>query len=611
MKALDQAFIKAYLQQADGLKAKPDTPPPGSEGERPPEGLSLQGSSDSPVGGSRGPLPPAKKTSRPSEPSSGLSEQTHRPQKMTQEASDPIPEAKEPPKTRGHRGNALAKRGDSRTVRVSLEETLSSETRQTVVGLPNRRALQQLASGASQTTPSRPAIIPRPHFLSIGRGKFSQQEAACQPPIRSGSELSEESQSALIEADSSQGPECILDFTGGSAEKSTPPATGQEKTQKQKLPKNPRKVTVRDLEIPREVCFFEPPSPTIPLQEDGDRPKVRGRPELARPSDPPRLNLVVFEPAKEGRSVGPAADKTSSAGPVGGKANRGEPKGAWPSDQALKSCDLTPQRPLRLHSPPEAYVSGGAKETISPSGSPKPTGADRSVRQAAAEPSKAFSPHWRVAHLHWPSVCLALEAKALGALDRVADAILSASRDGKKICGFASFRRGEGATTLLLCAARRLVDGGRRLLLADANLQHPDLANRLNMAPQAAWDQAAEGKRSLEEVLIESPADGVTLLPLTDSSPPVLERLGNCWGWATPGLTELRPFYDLILVDLGALEDLDKEQVSRAKNSACPVEGLVVVRNGRVQTDRVEIADLRRWLQAAGMPVIGVVDNCM
>lgn len=619
MKALDQAFIKAYLQQAGGLKTDLDTPgagrPPESEEERPPGGLSAQGSSDAQVGGLRGASLPAKKPPRLSEPSSGLSDQTHRRQKKSQtpnEQSTDAPEAEKHPKNWGPRGKTSGKRGASRTVRVSLEETLSSETRQTVVGLPNRRALEQLASGASGAAPPRPTIVPRPHFLSMGRKKLPHQEAACPPPSRSGSEGGGDSPSVLIEADSSQGPECILDFTGGSTEKAATPPTEQEKPPKQKLPKNPRKVTVRDLAIPQEVCLFEPPSPTIPLQaEAGDRPKVRGRPELARPSEPPRLSLVVFDPAQEGRSVGPAADKASSAGPIVGKASRGEPKGTWPSEQALKSSDPTPQRPLRLHSPPEPSASSGTKETMSRSASPKVPAADRDPGLVSAEPSKAFSPHWRVARLHWPSVCFALEAKALGALDRVADAILSASRDGKKICGFVSLRRGEGTTTLLLCAARRLADGRRRLLLADANLQHPDLADRLNLAAQATWDQAVEAKRRLEEVLIESPAEGVTILPLAASNPPELERGGSCWGWTAPGLTELRPFYDLILVDLGALEDLEQEQVLGAESSFRPVEGLVVVRNGRVQSDRAETAGLRRMLQAAGMSVIGVVDNCV
>jgi len=204
-----------------------------------------------------------------------------------------------------------------------------------------------------------------------------------------------------------------------------------------------------------------------------------------------------------------------------------------------------------------------------------------------------------------------LEAKAAAALDRVAGAILSAAGEGKKVFGFVSLRAGEGATTLLLCAARRLAERGYRLLLADANLQHPDLAEQLNLAPQVTWEQAAEGLLTLQEVLIESPTDGITILPRNSSSRSKADRLAGYPAEIGRGLNQLRPLYDVILVDMGVLDHVAEALALEEVKEVGLVEGLVMVRNVRGQTVRTELANLRQRFQTAGIPVIGIVDNCV
>ena len=62
--------------------------------------------------------------------------------------------------------------------------------------------------------------------------------------------------------------------------------------------------------------------------------------------------------------------------------------------------------------------------------------------------------------------------------DRLADALVAINARGQKVLALGGWYRGEGATTLLLCAARRLVERGIRPVLVDADVRRPRLAKR-------------------------------------------------------------------------------------------------------------------------------------
>ena len=614
MTALDQAFIKAYLQQAGGKKASLEASEKAGHSEpkpeSPPRSLSAHDSSDPQVRG-------LGEASGPTMPIHRLSDQALGADKGVQLArpNHPTPDTdRSPPSGIGsqqpspsavsEKKATSGKKSASRSLRVSLVETLNPQEEQPPVGLPNRRTLQQLASVDSQAGPPPPALVPRPHFLSPGKGKRSLQQSFHSPSSSWGGETSSDTSAPFTEAQPSPGPECVLDFTGSPEPNSLSDSAEVGTTKKPKLPKNPRKITFCDLEIPREVCFFEPPSPTIPFHGDREGPKVRGRPELARPSSPPRLSLFAPESVPEASSeavVQMAVRGTPGSASASGRSSSSE----------KSSGEIATARRLQLHRPPEGASVQGPQKSATGAGSPRPMPADASSPAGAEEVSQAVSPHWRVAQLHWPRVCLALEAKAAAALDRVAGAILSAAGEGKKVFGFVSLRAGEGATTLLLCAARRLAERGYRLLLADANLQHPDLAEQLNLAPQVTWEQAAEGLLTLQEVLIESPTDGITILPRNSSSRSKADRLAGYPAEIGRGLNQLRPLYDVILVDMGVLDHVAEALALEEVKEVGLVEGLVMVRNVRGQTVRTELANLRQRFQTAGIPVIGIVDNCV
>jgi Mrp family chromosome partitioning ATPase len=206
----------------------------------------------------------------------------------------------------------------------------------------------------------------------------------------------------------------------------------------------------------------------------------------------------------------------------------------------------------------------------------------------------------------WPRLCRRLIARAAGELDRLADALLAANSQGQKVLAVAGCRRGEGATTLLLCAARRLAERGIKPVLVDADLVQPRLAKRLGVQPQFGWDETEEEGRSLDQAIVEATANNVALLPLRepsaefDRSSGDLARLPAC-------LNVLREHYDMVLVDLGPLEEPAPAEDAISRNARL-VDAIVLVHNHRL-TSAERLTACQEQLTEAGTAVAGIVEN--
>jgi Mrp family chromosome partitioning ATPase len=191
-------------------------------------------------------------------------------------------------------------------------------------------------------------------------------------------------------------------------------------------------------------------------------------------------------------------------------------------------------------------------------------------------------------------------------LDRLADALLAASTQGQKVLAMAGCRRGEGATTLLLCAARRLAERGIKLVLVDADLAEPRLAPRLGVQPQFGWDETDEQGRSLDQAIVEATANNLALLPARelsgDSSRPTADpdQLPAC-------LSILKDHYDMVLVDLGPLEESGEAHRDMGRLGRL-VDAVVLVCNHRI-TSAGHLAACQEELAAAGTAVAGIVEN--
>jgi Mrp family chromosome partitioning ATPase len=221
---------------------------------------------------------------------------------------------------------------------------------------------------------------------------------------------------------------------------------------------------------------------------------------------------------------------------------------------------------------------------------------------------RAFQPAWKVERFSWPKVCRRLIARASDEFDRLAEALAEAKAKGQQVVAIGGYRPGDGATTLLLCAARRLAERGIKSVLVDADPARPRLAKRLGVQPQFGWDEALEEEeRSFDQAIVESAANNMALLPmrepLADGNRPVgdVTCLGSC-------LDILREHYDVVLVDLGPLKETGPVREALARSNSKKIDAVLLVRHPQVTSEK-ELAAVEKQLTAEGMPVAGMIEN--
>ena len=222
--------------------------------------------------------------------------------------------------------------------------------------------------------------------------------------------------------------------------------------------------------------------------------------------------------------------------------------------------------------------------------------------------AQLFQPAWQVDHFTWPRVCRRLMARAAEELDRLADALSAANVQGQRVLGMAGYRRGEGATTLLLCAARRLAERGIKLALIDADLTRPRLAKRLGVQPQFGWDEvAANEEASLARAIVEAAANNLALLPLREPS----EEAGRCDrdpSRLARCVEILRSRYDMVLVNMGPLEESGRIGGIADWTAAGTIDAVVLAHDQRITTED-ELFKVEGQLAVAGIAAVGIVEN--
>lgn len=239
-----------------------------------------------------------------------------------------------------------------------------------------------------------------------------------------------------------------------------------------------------------------------------------------------------------------------------------------------------------------------------------------SVPPVAAPPASAtkpavehdFQPAWQVDRFTWPRVCRRLMGKASTEFDRLADALMSANIRGQRVLAVAACHRGEGATTLLLCVARRLAERGVRLVLVDADLSRPRIAKRLGVQPQIGWNETCEAEGTpLSHAVVEATSNGLAIATVNDPLSPTGHTTGD-WGLLASCLDTLKENYEMVLVDLGPLENIESpgDALGRVVNGK--IDGLLLVHNGRV-TSTERLGDVQQALTTSGIPLAGMIEN--
>jgi Mrp family chromosome partitioning ATPase len=224
--------------------------------------------------------------------------------------------------------------------------------------------------------------------------------------------------------------------------------------------------------------------------------------------------------------------------------------------------------------------------------------------EAPAEP--AWRPLLQVDRVIWPTIHGRLQTTA--AIQEMADGLLSICASGSKVLGLTSCAPGEGVTTILLAAARKLLSQGRKVALVDANWGNPQLAQSLGLLPQIGWEETLCGGLPLEEVVIESLADGLAVLPVREPSASEITE-----AQIAASLDILAREFDVVLVDLGPLAQVEEgdspaHEGASAHRAAARMDAVILVQNVRLTTPS-RLAAARGRLAASNLRCAGTIQN--
>ena len=217
----------------------------------------------------------------------------------------------------------------------------------------------------------------------------------------------------------------------------------------------------------------------------------------------------------------------------------------------------------------------------------------------AAEPIlQLLRPALRLERFPWPASVARLNKSHAGQLDGIVKTLLAAQRDGKKIIGLIAHGRGEGVSTVTLAVARRLGDGALRVAVADGDWSQPQLARRLALLSEGGWEAVLAGRRTLAAAMVEAADGRLAVLPSVAApaiNPETIAQLDK-------SLNVLRQNYDLLLIDL--------PPVDGAATLLPKLDAAVIVQHTQ-RAGEAEISAVRQRLVAAGVDVLGVVQNCV
>jgi Mrp family chromosome partitioning ATPase len=216
-----------------------------------------------------------------------------------------------------------------------------------------------------------------------------------------------------------------------------------------------------------------------------------------------------------------------------------------------------------------------------------------------------FRPSLEVDAFRWPAVCDDLVANHKARWTTAIETFIAADDAGRSLIGVASVTPGAGATTVVACLARLLVDAGKTVAVVDGNFSNAYLAAALGLGVETGWEDVLAGRAPLAEAVIQSIGDRVAVLPLVAGGAPAAAQLDAIHASVTAGV--LRYHYDMVLFDLGALSHEFQGGVARRIVGQCRLDGVALV----AAADDGEV-DPRRVMQTApelAAVCLGVIHN--
>jgi Mrp family chromosome partitioning ATPase len=234
------------------------------------------------------------------------------------------------------------------------------------------------------------------------------------------------------------------------------------------------------------------------------------------------------------------------------------------------------------------------------------------VAVAEEEPPPAaddgqFRAMLQVDGLAWPSSVTKMAFAAEEALGPLVERLVRSLQKGSKAVAFQGCRRGDGCTTVLLAVALQLARRGLKPVVLDADCDHPRLARRLGLAPEAGWEAVLAGRLPLAEVVVQSLEEGLAIVPFCEPSAEE-ERALASGADLGPMIEVLRAAYDVVLVDLGRPDKRCRINPGEPSAAGGWLHTLLVVRNLQA-TAEGEAASVCEPFVEGGVAEVGVIEN--
>ena len=245
--------------------------------------------------------------------------------------------------------------------------------------------------------------------------------------------------------------------------------------------------------------------------------------------------------------------------------SEGEPIVHQARDLAARLAKLNAAAAARI----EAATTAEEAETAEPL-------AEAEAYESAEAP---LCPAFETQRFHWPRKVEVLIAAAGGDFAAFAEELEDRSRAGRKTLLVTGTERGEGRTTLVLALARLAANRGLRTVVVDLDLHSPQVAEQLGIRPELGWDDVQAERLRIDEALIESIDDRVTLLPLRNGYANPRALAGT--GFLRAATDRLRAEFDVVLLDVGPLGDDGDTIDLAAALGGCTLDDALVVRDRR------------------------------
>ena len=220
-------------------------------------------------------------------------------------------------------------------------------------------------------------------------------------------------------------------------------------------------------------------------------------------------------------------------------------------------------------------------------------------------PAVGLHAAFEVPRWNWPPIVSHVTLAASTGFSSLATLIEQRAREGRKVVVVTGAKHGEGRTTVAFVLARLMGARKTRVALVDADFERPQIADRLQLQVHTGWEDILAGDQPLEEGLVESVGDQVTVLPLRAPMP---ELLRSAQLPMAQSIEQLRKAFDVVLLDTGPLVDDAAAVDFAATFYGARIDDALIVRDVK-HSNSEQVRQVGHRLSAAGIAHWDIVEN--